>query len=126
MAKPAVVAGVKKLVMDEKMFKKIDALVKAFDEGTKAMKKVAKGGPAPAVDPAKSVGELGALVAKSWGKLKEASGIKEVVPVVKKPVAKKAAAKPAAKKPAAKKPAAKKPAVKKVVAKPAPKPLLKS
>jgi len=122
MAKPAVVAGVKKLVMDEKMFKKIDALVKAFDEGTKAMKKVAKGGPAPAVDPAKSVGELGALVAKSWGKLKEASGIKEVVPVVKKPVAKKAPAK----KPAAKKPAAKKPAVKKVVAKPAPKPLLKS
>lgn len=125
MTKPVVAAANKKLVIDEKMFKKIESLVNAYNDALKAQKKAAKGGPAPLpVDPAKSVAELGALVAKSWAKIKEVSGIKDPVPVAKKADPKKPAAKkPAAKKPAAKKPAAKKPAVaKKPVT---PKPLLK-
>ncbi|HOX91985.1 MAG TPA: hypothetical protein PLC54_03620 [Spirochaetales bacterium] len=116
--KPAAAAGNKKLVVDAKMFKKIDDIVAKYNEAVKLGKKASKDG-LPPVEP-KGLDELGALIAKSWGKVKEASGIKEAAPAKKaepkKAAAKKTAAKkPAAKKAAAKKPAAKKPTVKKLV-----------
>lgn len=114
--KPAAAAG-KKLVVDAKMFKKIDDIVNKYNEAVKAEKKAKKDG-LPAVAP-KGLDELGDLIAKSWAKVKTASGIKEPVPA-KKPAAKKPVKKAAAKKPAAKKVAAKKPAAKKAPAKKAP------
>lgn len=129
MAKPAGESGTKKLVMDEKVFKKIEALVAAYGEAVKVQKKMAKGGPAPKVDPAVIMGDLGTFVAKSWGKLKDASGIKDA-PVVKKvekaaaktvKTAAKAADKAVKNVAKAAKPAAKKAPAKKA-AKPAPKP----
>lgn len=135
-AKPATKPAIKKLVIDEKLYKKIDTIVTKYNDGVKAQKKAVKEGVTVPADPETILNELGSLIGKAWKKIKTDSGIKDeiVKPVAKKPEAKKpvakkpaAPAKAAVKAPAkapAKKAPAKKPAGKTVAKKPSSKSLM--